>query len=199
VHELVVTDLDRLSRLNEALRHERADLVLAALGSRLIGAFPGEALIARIGEDEFAVLALPSARDTAERLREAMAASRIAGFDIHPTMSVGAASAEVGDDAPDATELLRRAQLAVKAPRAAGRRGAAAYGRGMESDGLSRLALESNLRGVLGRGEIVPFYQPVVRSTLARFRASRPWPISNARAVAYCRPMSSCLWSRKWG
>jgi len=102
-------------------------------------------------------------------------------------MSVGAASAEGGDDAPDATELLRRAQLA------------AAYGRGMESDGLSRLALESDLRGVLGRGEIVPFNQPVVRSTLARFRASRPWPVSNARAVAYCRPMSSCLWSRKWG
>jgi c-di-GMP-specific phosphodiesterase len=30
-HELVVADLDRLRRLNEALGHERADLVLAAL------------------------------------------------------------------------------------------------------------------------------------------------------------------------
>ena len=91
VHELVVADLDRLALLNEALGHERADLVLATLGSRLIAAFPGEALIARIGEDEFAVLAPPSARDTAERMRKAMERPlRIVGFD-HPTMSVGAA------------------------------------------------------------------------------------------------------------
>ena len=34
-YTLVVADLDRLRRLNEALGHERADLVLAALGSRL--------------------------------------------------------------------------------------------------------------------------------------------------------------------
>jgi len=56
-HELIVADLDRLRRLNEALGHERADLVLAALGSRLSAAFPPGALLARIGEDEFAALA----------------------------------------------------------------------------------------------------------------------------------------------
>ena len=55
-YELVVADLNRLRRLNEALGHERADLVLAALGSRLAAAFPRDALMARIGEDEFAVL-----------------------------------------------------------------------------------------------------------------------------------------------
>jgi len=37
---LVVADLDRLRRLNEALGPERADLVLAALGARLSAAFP---------------------------------------------------------------------------------------------------------------------------------------------------------------
>lgn len=56
-HELIVADLDRLRRLNEALGHERADLVLAALGSRLAAAFPPGAILARIGEDEFATLA----------------------------------------------------------------------------------------------------------------------------------------------
>src|SRR5580693_2124627 len=54
---LVVADLDRLRRLNEALGHERADLVLSALGSRLAAAFPAHALLARVGEDEFAALA----------------------------------------------------------------------------------------------------------------------------------------------
>ena len=179
VHELVVADLDRLARLNEALGHERADLVLAALGSRLAAAFPTDALIGRIGEDEFAVLVQPSGFEPADMLRNAMEKPlRIAGFDIHPTMSVGAASAEGGEDAPEATELLRRAMLAVEAARAAGPGGAAAYGRSMESDGLSRLALEGDLRGALGRGEIVPYYQPIVRfdtGEVSGFEALARW------------------------
>jgi c-di-GMP-specific phosphodiesterase len=179
VHELVVADLDRLARLNEALGHERADLVLAALGSRLAAAFPSDALIGRIGEDEFAVLVQPSGFEPADMLRNAMERPlRIAGFDIHPTMSVGAASADGGDDAPEATELLRRAMLAVEAARAAGPGGAAAYGRSMESDGLSRLALEGDLRGALGRGEIVPYYQPIVRfdtGEVSGFEALARW------------------------
>ncbi len=179
VHELVVADLDRLARLNEALGHERADLVLAALGSRLTAAFPADALIARIGEDEFAVLVQPNGFEPADMLRNALEKPlRIAGFDIHPTLSVGAASADGGDDAPEATELLRRAELAVEAARAAGPGGAAAYGRAMESDGLSRLALEGDLRGALGRGEIVPFYQPVVKLStgeVSGFEALARW------------------------
>jgi c-di-GMP-specific phosphodiesterase len=178
-HELVVADLDRLRRLNEALGHERADLVLAALGSRLAAAFPASTLLSRVGEDEFAVLA-PAGRPTAaERLRLALEQPlRVAGFDIHPTLSIGAVEATGGDEAPEAAELLRRAELAVEAAKSSGRGGAAAYGRSLESDGLSRLALESDLRGALGRGEIVPFYQPIVRlstGALSGFEALVRW------------------------
>src|SRR6185312_658657 len=88
-YELVVADLDRLRRLNEALGHERADLVLAALGSRLAAAFPTEAILARIGEDEFAAMALAGASPGAEVVRRALEQPlRIAGFDIHPTLSI---------------------------------------------------------------------------------------------------------------
>lgn len=179
VHELVVADLDRLRRLNEALGHDRADLVLAALGSRLVAAFPSDALLGRIGEDEFAVLCRPDGYEPAEMLRAALEQPlRIAGFDIHPTLSVGAVSAEGGLDAPDAAELLRRAELAVEAAASAGRGGAAAYGRSMETDGLSRLALEADLRGAIGRGEIIPYFQPVVRlstGALSGFEALARW------------------------
>ncbi|MET0338817.1 MAG: bifunctional diguanylate cyclase/phosphodiesterase [Caulobacter sp.] len=179
-YELVVADLDRLRRLNEALGHERADLVLAALGSRMAAAFPAEAVIGRIGEDEFAVLIeAVSGREPAEMLRQAVEQPlRVVGFDIFPTLSLGAVSAEGGECAPEATELLRRAELAVEAARVGGRGGAAAYGRAMESDGLSQLALEADLRGALGRGEIIPFFQPVVRlsdGALAGFEALARW------------------------
>ncbi|MDF2900124.1 MAG: hypothetical protein K0Q62_183 [Phenylobacterium sp.] len=178
-HELVVADLDRLRRLNEALGHERADLVLAALGSRLAAAFPPNALLARVGEDEFAVLAPTSRPSAAETLRQALEQPlRVAGFDIHPTLSIGAVEAVGGEDAPEAAELLRRAELAVEAAKSNGRGGAAAYGRSLESDGLSRLALESDLRGAMGRNEIVPFYQPIVRlstGALSGFEALVRW------------------------
>jgi c-di-GMP-specific phosphodiesterase len=179
-YELVVADLNRLRRLNEALGHERADLVLAALGSRLAAAFSEDALVGRIGEDEFAVLHRAGDAVGADTLRAALEQPlRIAGFDIHPTLSIGAVSVEGGDDAPETAELLRRAELAVEAARSGGRGApAAAYGRALESDGLSRLALEADLRGAIERGEIEAFFQPIVRlatGELSGFEALARW------------------------
>jgi c-di-GMP-specific phosphodiesterase len=178
-HELVVADLDRLRRLNEALGHERADLVLAALGSRLAAAFPPGAVMARIGEDEFAVLAAPGQEGAAETLRAALEQPlRIAGFDIFPTLSIGAVTAEGGADAAEAAELLRRAELAVENAKTGGGGVAVSYGRGLETDGLSRLALEADLRGAIARHEIVPYFQPVVRlstGALSGFEALARW------------------------
>lgn len=86
-YELVVADVDRLRRLNEALGHERTDLVLSALGSRLAAAFSREASPARIGEDEFAVLTPRGAGQVAHKVREALEQPlRVAGFDIYPTV-----------------------------------------------------------------------------------------------------------------
>ncbi|MDB5443170.1 MAG: hypothetical protein JWP73_1546 [Phenylobacterium sp.] len=178
-HELIVADLDRLRRLNEALGHERADLVLAALGSRLAAAFPAGALLARIGEDEFAALAPSAMSPGPDALRRALEQPlRVAGFDIHPTLSIGAVEAEGGFDAPEAAELLRRAELAVESAKSHGRGGAAAYGRTLETDGLSRLALEGDLRGALTRGELTPYYQPIVRlstGAISGFEALVRW------------------------
>ena len=178
-YELVVADVDRLRRLNEALGHERADLVLSALGSRLAGAFAQDCSPARIGEDEFAVLTRRGATGSSERIREALEQPlRVAGFDIYPTVSIGAVAAEGGPDAPDPAELLRRVELAVEQAKTAGRGGAAAYGRALETDSLSRLALESDLRNAFVRGEIEPFYQPIVNlktGAVAGFEALVRW------------------------
>ena len=178
-YELVVGDVDRLRRLNEALGHERTDLVLSALASRLAAAFPQDASAARIGEDEFAIIVPKTAAHTSYRVREALEQPlRVAGFDIYPTVSIGALVVEGGPDAPDAAELLRRVELAVESAKAAGRGGSAAYGRALESDSLSRLALEADLRNAFVRGEIVPFFQPIVNlntGAVAGFEALARW------------------------
>jgi hypothetical protein len=84
----------------------RADLVLAALGGRLAAAFPSEALTARVGEDEFAVLTPRGRPGPEEVLRQALEQPlRISGLDIHPTLSLGAVEVPSGEGA-DAAELL---------------------------------------------------------------------------------------------
>jgi c-di-GMP-specific phosphodiesterase len=175
---LLVADLDRLRRLNEALGHERADLVLAALGSRLMAAFPRDALLARIGEDEFAILAPDLGRPPAELARQVLEQPlRVAGFDIYPTLTIGQVRAEGGEDAPEVAELLRRAELELEAGKGS-RRTPATPVKERDTDGLSRLALEADLRGALVRGEIMPYYQPVVRlstGAISGFEALVRW------------------------
>ena len=176
---LIVADLDRLRRLNEALGHERADLVLSALGSRLMAAFPRDALLARIGEDEFAILAPEVGRPPAELARQVLEQPlRVAGFDIYPTLTLGQARAEGGEDAPEIAELLRRAALDLESSKLSRRAPSATANKDQDTDGLSRLALEADLRGALLRGEIVPYYQPIVRlstGAISGFEALVRW------------------------
>ncbi|MBE7217523.1 MAG: EAL domain-containing protein [Caulobacteraceae bacterium] len=154
---LLTADVVRFNRLNEGLGPALADDVLAALGSRLAGAYAAEALPARIGEDEFAVVAAAGAVGAADALRADLEAPlRLGGFDIHPKVAIGEAVSQVGDDA---VELLRRVGAA--------RLGEAASP--LEASGArSRLELESDMRGAVRRGELEPFYQPVVRLHDAR-------------------------------
>ena len=90
--ELMIADLNRLRRLNEALGHERADLVLSALGSRLMAAFPRDALLARVGEDEFAILApdvgRPPADVAAWRARDPIVVAET-NLRAHPQFNAG--------------------------------------------------------------------------------------------------------------
>lgn len=178
-YDLVVADLNRFRRLNEALGHDRADIVLALLAQRLRDAFGDTAVLARLGEDEFAVLTQRGFPRVSERMRGALERSlSVAGFDIHPTFSMGAVSIEGGPRALDSAELLRRAEMAVEAARSKGAGGVASYKRDLESDGLTRLALEAELRKAFVSGEIHAWFQPIIRldtGVITGFEALARW------------------------
>lgn len=178
-YDLVVADLNRFRRLNEALGHERADLMLSLLAQRLRESFGQAALLARVGEDEFAVLTQRGFPRVSERMRNALERTlTIAGFDIHPTFSMGAVAVEGGEGALDAAELLRRVAMALEFAQSKGAGGVAAYRRDLESDGLTRLALEAELRKAFVAGEIHAWYQPIVNldtGIIAGFEALARW------------------------
>jgi len=177
--DLVVGDLNRFRRLNEALGHERADLVLGLLAERLKEVFAEKAILARLGEDEFAVLTLRGFPRVSERMRTALERSiTVAGFDIHPTFSMGAVSVDGGEQALEAGELLRRAEMAIEVAQAKGVGSVASYKHDLETDGLTQLALEAELRKAFVSGEVIAHYQPIIdlaSERIAGFEALARW------------------------
>jgi diguanylate cyclase (GGDEF)-like protein len=119
-HQTVVAlvDLDGFKGVNDSAGHAAGDELLKNIASALGGAVRETDSVARIGGDEFAVLADVSATFSgemlAERLREVVAAiGRPSGV----TASVGVAEIEPGEDAED---LMYRVDSAMYRSKSAG-------------------------------------------------------------------------------
>jgi len=159
---LFVVDLDRFKHLNDTLGHHAGDLFLAEVGERLrADAGPGE-LVARLGGDEFALIA--DGADVAARaerlVRTLTAPHAIYGRNVSPGASVGAAV--FPDDAADAGDLQRFADMALYRVKLRGGRRWSAFDAELRTENERRLNLEAELRRAIPAGEIEPWFQPVV-------------------------------------
>lgn len=106
-------DLDGLKRINDSLGHHEGDRALAKAAEIFKDAFRSSDILARIGGDEFVVLAALDDEETAEtlaaRLRERFRAANSAinrAYDL--SISVGVAHIESGETRP-MNELMARA------------------------------------------------------------------------------------------
>ena len=192
-HELVVADLDRLRRLNEALGHERADLVLAALGSRLAAAFPPDAVLA---PDRRGRVRRPGAgrrrRPAAEAMRRGAGAAAARRRLRHPSRPcrIGAVEADGGADAPEAAELLRRAELAVESAKSRRpRRRRRLRPRRWKATACRAWRWRATCKGAL-RPRRARALLPADRAALDRraLRLRGPGPLAPSRAAAWCSP-----------
>ena len=122
---VVAIDADHFKRINDRHGHAAGDAVLVALAERLrAGAGPGD-VVGRLGGEEF-VLLLPgatadAARERAEALRVAVSAAPVPVDDraLAVSVSIGVALRRPGQD--DLETLLRAADRAMYAAKAAGR------------------------------------------------------------------------------
>ncbi|MDX1389243.1 MAG: diguanylate cyclase [Acidobacteriota bacterium] len=120
---LILADVDHLRRINDRLGHRSGDRVLRTLAG-ILRAEVDDSDVARIGEDEFAILlenaGRGDARQTAARVRSMVERYRFFETDdVHVTLSIGAASYPA--DAETAADLRRRAQDALEQAREFGR------------------------------------------------------------------------------
>jgi len=100
---VLMIDIDRFKRLNDAHGHQVGDEVLRAVAAAIAGAVREDDVPARYGGEEFAVLlrnpTLEVAVDVGERVREAVGALDLARFGVPAvSVSVGAAVAEDADE-----------------------------------------------------------------------------------------------------
>ncbi len=180
---LLAIDVDGFTRLNDLVGRGEADQVLRLLGQRLVRCVGPKDTVARIGNDEFAVLAsLTPGTDDVEalvhRVQEAVrqpAAHR--GQELYLTASVGVALLPRHGDA--AESLLHRAEAALHEAQRHGRDDFRVYSRDLVSLAADRFGLEGDLHRALEAEAFVLHFQPIVSlpdGHVAAFEALVRWP-----------------------
>ncbi|HEY5220101.1 MAG TPA: EAL domain-containing protein [Gemmatimonadaceae bacterium] len=170
-HKLAVlfVDLDRFKLVNDSLGHAVGDKMLQVVAARLRAALRETDTVARMGGDEFTVLApivhtVEDAIFVARKIREAVKEMiPIEGRELFITASIG-----IGiypDDGADASVLLKNADAAMYRAKAQGADLFQLYTAEMNSHAIEQLALESGLRRGVESFEFVMHYQPIVRTT----------------------------------
>ncbi len=179
---LFMIDLDRFKNVNDTLGHPVGDALLRQVSERLKSVMGNHGQVGRLGGDEFQAV-LPGTVDIG--LLESLARTlieqvsrpyQIEGHKVTIGASVGIAIGDPGRASADA--LVRNADLALYAAKAAGRGKHCLYQPSMHSEAAERQLLENDLRQAVERGELSVHYQPVVHAAgeeISGFEALVRW------------------------
>ncbi|MDR7081176.1 diguanylate cyclase (GGDEF)-like protein [Arthrobacter ginsengisoli] len=161
--DVLLLDLDDFKEVNDILGHHAGDQLLIEVGRRLRDCVRPNDVVARLGGDEFVVLLVGSLDpgSVAERIVASLKVPLwIDGTMLRPSLSLGLAS--INEDAVDASELMRRADVAMYAAKAAGKNRYLRFRPEMMKSLVERTELEAGLRLAVDAGQITVHYQPIV-------------------------------------
>jgi len=166
---VMFVDLDRFKTINDSLGHAVGDVLLKEVSRRLVEQLRTGDTICRIGGDEF-VLVLPQIKRTSDAAQVAQKVIEqlslplmVEERELVVTPSVGIAV--FPDDGRDAETLIRNADAAMYHAKEAGRANYQFFTDQMNQAASRRLALESDLRRALSKGELRVYYQRFVDTT----------------------------------
>ena len=165
-HALAVlfVDLDRFKAVNDTHGHPAGDELLKETALRIARALRPADTVARLGGDEYAIL-LPSVHGPLEAEAVAVKIVEILGepFVVGEQQSFVSASIGVAmfpDDGTTATELLRKADMAMYNAKDAGKGCYRFFAEEMDRRVQERHSLHSDLRHALAAGELSLAYHP---------------------------------------
>ena len=172
---VMVIDVDRFHLVNNSLGQPVGDALLCSVAQRIRAAVRDTDKVARIGGDQFAVqaegLSDPQALAVmaTNLLRAFESPCRLATQEMTVSLSIGIAIG--GDDGAAVDLLLKNAEVAMRAAKAAGGGGWRSFEPHMRVDDDARLALHRRLRRALDNGEYTLLFQPIVEAGSGRISA----------------------------
>jgi diguanylate cyclase (GGDEF)-like protein len=166
-------DVDGFKDVNDSLGHEVGDDLLRQLAARLTSRSRAEDTVGRLGGDEFVVLGRDCDTEGAEALAERLRGIFDRSFDLcgrtaRLTASIGIATTEGARPGVRATDLVRDADLAMYAAKAAGRNGIRVFSPDMRSAVQQKVQLAAELREAIESDQLVLHYQPVMHLPTGR-------------------------------
>ncbi len=176
---VVCIDLDRFKEVNDVFGHSVGDGLLREVSRRLLQAAEGT-FLARVGGDEFTIIADGPQPSTAEVLADCLLATvagdlNIEGQQLRIGISVGVAI--YPHDGIDAATLLANADAALYRAKAEGRGTIRFFEADMDKRLRARRALQHDLRSAIERNELVLHYQPqgLINGKIIGFEALIRW------------------------
>lgn len=168
---LLFMDLDGFKPVNDAFGHHVGDQLLVAVAQRLRAHLRANDSLARIGGDEFVLLAELRHPDDASNVASHVVGLlsqpfEIDGHELRVSTSVGIAL--YPGDGVDQQELLINADAAMYHAKSLGKNGYSFFESSMNTNARQQLQLLHDLRVALERGELRLHYQPKFASGSGR-------------------------------
>jgi diguanylate cyclase (GGDEF)-like protein len=164
VTSFAVIELDGMADINAQLGVLGSDKLTASVAQRLKEALPGEAILARVGADEFAVTFTNGAHvDAAAVLRAALdAVARPHWIDTVVRIGARAGLAQAPRHATTRGELTHRAELALRKAAQKGPGTIVTYERAIDTLSSDQQFIRRELPRAVSAGELELHFQPIV-------------------------------------
>ncbi len=160
-------DLDDFKEVNDTLGHQSGDALLQAVAARIRTVLRESDTVGRLGGDEFLVLVEasflePGPELVAERILAAFAEPFVLETPTRNVLSLHASIGVAIDAGGSVDALIRDADVALYAAKAAGKDRVVVFRPEMQTAADDRRALEAELRRALEEGQLFVRYQPIV-------------------------------------
>ena len=159
-------DLDGFKPINDSFGHVAGDSVLREVGRRLQGLARQTDTVARVGGDEFLLMAERpggdlGASNVAQRVLAAVSKPYTLPNSVEVNISCSVGIVMYPENGP-AQKLLANADAAMYAAKRAGGSTYAFFEPSMEQDARNQLEIQHDLRSAIERNELELYYQPKI-------------------------------------
>ena len=162
---VVTLDLDHFKDINDSMGHSVGDAILRGVGKRLRTSLPESAVVARAGEDEFAVTVplntdINTSIEIANRVADIVKSEPFKVYNENFQIRTSIGVATYPDDGKDPNTVLKNADIALNRAKEEGRDRVKEYTEDFDRAVQMRFQLLRDLRDALEKNELRVFYQP---------------------------------------